>query len=166
MASATMAGIHIAGEDLTMPVTLQMIDHARWQSDEQVRIDLSRIYHEAPLERLPAAPDDFIQSNLSAGHRFCSAFFNDRHIGALLCEDDGESWSISRCCVRQATRRRGVGTRLMALMSLEAAAAGRLLVVPCQGLTVADELLISRLGYIRDPARDGFVLAQDGMVNR
>lgn len=161
MASATMAGIHIAGEDLTMPVTLQMIDHARWQSDEQVRIDLSRIYHEAPVERLPAAPDDFIQASLAAGHRFCSAFFNDRHIGALLCEDDGECWRISHCCVRQTTRRRGVGTRLMALMSLEATATQRMLIVPCQGLTVADELLVSRLGYRRDPVRDGFVLAHD-----
>ena len=161
MASATMAGIHIAGEDLTMPVTLQMIDHARWQTDEQVRIDLSRIYHEAPSERLPLAPDDFIQANLAAGHRFCSAFFNDRHIGALLCEDEGDAWKISHCCVRKSTRRRGVGTRLMALLSLETASAQRLLVVPSQGLTLADELLVSRLGYVRDPARDGFVLAQE-----
>ena len=63
--------------------------------------------------------------------------------------------------MRKSTRRRGVGTRLMALLSLEAASAQRLLVVPSQGLTLADELLVSRLGYVRDPARDGFVLAQE-----
>ena len=36
-----------------MPVTLHHVDQARWEADEQVRLDLVRIYQDAPQERIP-----------------------------------------------------------------------------------------------------------------
>ena len=33
-----------------MPVTLHYVDQARWEAEEQVRIDLIRIYEDAPLK--------------------------------------------------------------------------------------------------------------------
>ena len=36
-----------------MPVTLHHVDQARWEADEQVRLDLMRIYEDAPQERMP-----------------------------------------------------------------------------------------------------------------
>ena len=36
-----------------MPVTLHHVDQARWEAEEQVRIDLVRIYEDAPQERMP-----------------------------------------------------------------------------------------------------------------
>ena len=48
-----------------MPVTLQEIDRAQWETDSQVAQDLARIYRDAPAERLPAPVDRFIEAHFA-----------------------------------------------------------------------------------------------------
>ncbi len=138
-----------------MPVTLHPVDRAAWEADAQARLDLSRIYADAPAERLPAPEDTFIQEHLAGGGRFLCALFNDRLIGAVALRDDGEAWWLSHFCIRKPTRRRGVGTRLLTLVGQAAHAAGRPLRAELDQLQMADQVLLVRLGY-RLEQRDGF----------
>ncbi|GAB2793828.1 hypothetical protein GCM10027040_20230 [Halomonas shantousis] len=133
-----------------MPVTLQEVDHARWAADAQIALDLSRIYHDASPERLPAAPDDFIRDHLEQGGTFCCAHFNDRRLGAVAARREPDVWWLSHFCVRTTTRRRGVGSRLLSLIAKEARDASIALRVPAEALMMGDQLLLSRLGYRLD----------------
>ncbi len=130
-----------------MPVTLHPVDRAAWEADAQARSDLARIYADAPAERLPAPVDAFIDGHLAAGHAFLCARFNDRLLGAVAVRDDGVAWWLSHFCVRKPTRRRGVGSRLLALVSESANAEGKPLRAEAAQLQMADQVLLSRLGY-------------------
>jgi ribosomal protein S18 acetylase RimI-like enzyme len=130
-----------------MPVTLHPVDRAAWEADAQAQLDLARIYADAPQERLPAPVDAFVQNHLTAGHTFLCARFNERLIGAVAQRDDGEAWWLSHFCVRKTTRRRGVGTRLMTLVGQAASAQGRSLRAEVTQLQMADQVLLSRLGF-------------------
>jgi len=130
-----------------MPVTLQQVDQAAWEADAQVRLDLARIYADAPAERLPLPVDEFIRDHLASGHLFSCARFNDRLLGAVAVKSDHNAWWLSNLCVRRTTRRRGVGSRLLALVSENAHAAGRRLYADSSRLPVADQMLLTRLGY-------------------
>lgn len=145
-----------------MPVTLHPVDRSVWEADAQVQVDLARIYADAPAERLPCAVDDFIRGHLSAGHTFLCARFNDRLLGAVAMEDDGESWWLAHCCVRKTTRRRGVGSQLLTLVAKSAHAEGRQLRASAAELPVADQMLLARLGYRMTQAGDYFVLDLSG----
>ncbi|AMC99651.1 MULTISPECIES: acetyl-CoA sensor PanZ family protein [Halomonas] len=142
-----------------MPVTLHIVDHAAWALDAQARQDLQRIYADAPAARLSAPVDDFIQHHLEAGHFFGCARFNDRLLGAVAVSADAEAWWLSELCVRKTTRRRGVGSRLLALVSSAAADRGLDLRAPASQLPMADQLLLSRLGYRLHAAGNYFELA-------
>ncbi|HEB03179.1 MAG TPA: N-acetyltransferase, partial [Halomonas sp.] len=50
-------------------------------------------------------------------------------------------------CVRKTTRRRGVGSRLMALLGEQAKQEGRVLRIATSSLPLADRVLLSKLGY-------------------
>lgn len=141
-----------------MPVTLQHVDHAAWDSDSQLQIDLRRIYADAPAERLPAPLDDFIYNHLADGHFFCCARFNDRLLGAVAVVKDAQAWWLSYFCVRETTRRRGVGSRLLSLTSASAHQEGYRLRVASRQLLMADQLLLNRLGYRLTQAGDYFEL--------
>lgn len=132
-----------------MPVTLQYVDQARWEADEQVRIDLVRIYEDAPQERMPTPTVlPFIEQHLSKQHVFACAHFNDRLLGAVaLHEADDRAWWLAELCVRKTTRRRGVGSRLMALLGEQAKQEGRVLRIATTTLPLADRMLLSKLGY-------------------
>ncbi|GGX99164.1 hypothetical protein GCM10007160_28470 [Litchfieldella qijiaojingensis] len=130
-----------------MPVTLHKVDHACWAGDAQVAHDLSRIYADAPAERLPLPADEFIQQHLSSGGLFCCARFNERLLGAIAVMCDDEAWWLSHFCVRKATRRRGVGSRLLALVGEAAYGEGCVLRVATSTLMMGDQLLLSRHGY-------------------
>jgi len=130
-----------------MPVTLHPVDRAAWEADAQAQVDLARIYADAPSERLPASVDDFIQSHLAGGHRFLCARFNDRLIGAVAQRDDGSAWWLSHFCIRKPTRRRGVGTRLLTLVGQAAQVENRALRAELSQLQLADQVLLTRLGY-------------------
>ncbi|WP_373183768.1 acetyl-CoA sensor PanZ family protein [Halomonas campaniensis] len=130
-----------------MPVTLHHVDRAAWEADAQAQVDLARIYADAPQERLPAAVDVFIDDHLAAGHAFLCARFNDRLLGAVAVRDDGVAWWLSHFCVRKPTRRRGVGSRLLLLVGAAAGAEGRPLRAEAAQLQMADQVLLSRLGF-------------------
>lgn len=130
-----------------MPVTLHHVDRAAWEADAQVQVDLARIYADAPQERLPSAVDAFIDDHLAAGHAFLCARFNDRLLGAVAVRDDGVAWWLSHFCVRKPTRRRGVGSRLLLLVGEAAGAKGRPLRAEAAQLQMADQVLLSRLGF-------------------
>ncbi|RUR34938.1 GNAT family N-acetyltransferase [Vreelandella andesensis] len=132
-----------------MPVTLQYVDQARWEAEEQVRIDLIRIYEDAPQERMPTPTvPPFIEQHLKGQHFFACAHFNDRLLGAVaLKEAPDRAWWLSELCVRKPTRRRGVGTRLMALIVEQAKKEGRVLRIETSSLPLADQVLLSKLGY-------------------
>lgn len=132
-----------------MPVTLQYVDQARWDAEDQVRIDLVRIYEDAPQERMPTPTVlPYIERHLKQQHYFACAHFNDRLLGAVAVQDgDDRAWWLSELCVRKTTRRRGVGTRLMALLGEQAKAQGRVLRIETTSLPLADRVLLSKLGY-------------------
>ncbi|MDN6180095.1 MAG: PanM family protein [Halomonas subglaciescola] len=132
-----------------MPVTLHHVDQSRWEQDAQARRDLLRIYLDAPAERiaLPSA-EPFITQHLHAGRGFACALFNARLLGAVAVDQAGDgTWWLSDLCVRKTTRRRGVGTRLMTLVAEQAKAEGRDLRVATASLSLADQMLLARLGY-------------------
>ncbi len=130
-----------------MPVTLEEIDHARWAADAQVSVDLSRIYQDAPADRLPLAVEEFVRTHLESGGVFCCALFNDRLLGAVRVSKEPGAWWLSHFCVRKTTRRRGVGSRLLALVAETAQAQRSALRVDASHLQLEDQLLLARLGY-------------------
>lgn len=130
-----------------MPVMLEEIDHARWAVDAQAGVDLSRIYQDAPPDRLPLAVDDFVRTHLENGGVFCCALFNDRLLGAVRVRKEPGAWWLSHFCVRKTTRRRGVGSRLLALVAETARDGNSTLRVEAEHLQMEDQLLLARLGY-------------------
>lgn len=130
-----------------MPVTLEEVDHARWAADAQVATDLSRIYHDAPAERLPQAADDFVREHLQSHGTFCCALFNARLLGAVSVRKTPGVWWLAHVCVRRTTRRRGVGSRLMALVAEAARRENSVLRVEASQLRMEEQLLLTRLGY-------------------
>ncbi|WP_282040009.1 acetyl-CoA sensor PanZ family protein [Halomonas alimentaria] len=145
-----------------MPVTLHPVDRGAWEADAQARTDLARIYADAPAERLPAPADAFIEDHLTAGGAFLCARFNDRLIGAVALRDDGKAWWLSHFCVRKPTRRRGVGSRLLALVGEAASAEEKPLRAELAQLQMADQLMLSRLGYRLDRSGDHYELVLPG----
>ncbi|MCW4152978.1 PanM family protein [Halomonas sp. 18H] len=142
-----------------MPVTLQRVDQAAWEADAQVRTDLLRIYKDAPAERLPHAPEEFVRRHLAEPtHFFCCAHFNDRLIGAVAITAQPEAWWLAHLCIRHSTRRRGVGTRLLTLTHEAAGQQGCQLRVVSSQLALPDQLLLRRLGYRLTPTGDYFAL--------
>lgn len=141
-----------------MPVTLHRVDQAAWEANPQIQTDLIRIYADAPAERLPLPPGDFVRAHLDAQRFFCCAHFNDRLLGAVAVTPDDQAWWLSHFCVRKTTRRRGVGSRLLALTGAAAHDEGQCLRVMSSQLPMADQLLLNRLGYRLTPAGDFFEL--------
>ncbi|WP_027962018.1 acetyl-CoA sensor PanZ family protein [Halomonas halodenitrificans] len=141
-----------------MPVTLYPVDRSACDADAQARTDLARIYADAPAERLPFPPDVFIEEHLASGGTFLCARFNDRLIGAVALRDDGDAWWLSHFCVREPTRRRGVGSRLLTLVAEAAGADGRPLRAEASQLQMADQMMLARLGYRLDRSGDHYEL--------
>ncbi|WP_458524567.1 GNAT family N-acetyltransferase [Onishia taeanensis] len=130
-----------------MPVTLLKVAKAEWERDPQLALDLSRIYADAPAERLPLPADDYIRDQLERQGTFCGARFNDRLLGAVAMTEIDDAWWLSHLCVRKTTRRRGVASRLVTLICQEAFREGYLLRVAASTLMLGDELLLKRLGF-------------------
>ncbi len=93
-----------------MPVVVQHLT----QPSEQDRQDLLKIYADAPQWLLAPFADasELVERGLAEGRLFTGRF-NDRLLGAAWVERDGETWRLSRLCVRQVTRYRGVARRLL-----------------------------------------------------
>ena len=139
-----------------VPVTAKVLDR-----EEQWSLDLHRIYSEADALRLCLEGETldanaFIQEALAKDalekkeRWFAAALFNDHLIGAVLVTEKPQAWYLQHLCVREVTRRRGVGSRLMTLVATEGRNRGHQVCVPRDGLTPADEMLVRRLGYLLD----------------
>ncbi|WP_404416986.1 acetyl-CoA sensor PanZ family protein [Marinospirillum sp.] len=147
-----------------MPVQLIQADANALAEQSAWRTDLEKIYSEAePLRRtlrgeVLEAPH-FIEAALQeTSNWFAAALFNDHLIGAVLVRSLEDEWQLRHLCVREVTRRRGVGSRLMALVATKAREQGLSVCVPDENLTHADQMLVRRLGYSLDEGRGGFVL--------
>lgn len=84
-----------------MPVVVQHLT----QPSDQDRQDLLKIYADAPDWLLAPFPDagELVERGLADGLLFTGRF-NDRLLGAAWIERDGDTWRLSRLCVRQVTR--------------------------------------------------------------
>jgi len=93
-----------------MPVVVQHLT----QPSDQDRQDLLKIYADAPDWLLAPFADaaELVEQGLAEGRLFAGRF-NDRLLGAAWIEREGATWRLSRLCVRQITRRRGVARRLL-----------------------------------------------------
>ncbi|UVE18198.1 PanM family protein [Pseudomonas sp. LS44] len=105
-----------------MPVIVERIS----QPSEQDRLDLAKIYADAPAWLLAPYTDAqaLIAAGLAAG-TLLSGRFNDRLLGAALLESGSVHWRLSHLCVRTLTRKRGVGRRLLDEAQRIAREAGR-----------------------------------------
>jgi GNAT superfamily N-acetyltransferase len=109
-----------------MPVAVEILS----SPSEQDHADLAKIYADAPDWLLApyASAAELIQQGL-ADERLVVGRFNDRLLGAALVARLDEGWRLSHLCVRQVTRQRGVGRRLVeetARLAREAGATLRL----------------------------------------
>ncbi|MET1079624.1 MAG: aspartate 1-decarboxylase autocleavage activator PanM [Pseudomonas sp.] len=93
-----------------MPVIVEVL-HSPTAQD---RSDLRKVYADAPAWLLAphADADDLIEAGLRRGELLAGRF-NDRLLGAALLRRGETHWQLSHLCVRQLTRRRGVGQRLL-----------------------------------------------------
>lgn len=147
-----------------MPVLLQTLHDT---SDPALLEQLSKIYHDAEPERLQqsgqenVAVEDFIRNVLTDETRsFYCALFNERLIGALVIHKPGDDaqWAMSHLCVRKVTRRRGVGSRLLALTLQAAKDEGTALIAPADALMTPDHIILQRMGYQLTEQSDGYLL--------
>ncbi len=93
-----------------MPVIVEAVT----EPTQQDRIDLAKIFADAPAWLLTPYPDAsaLIEAGL-ADHSLIAGRFNDRLLGAALLQRGSPNWHLSHLCVRKLTRRRGVGTRML-----------------------------------------------------
>lgn len=147
-----------------MPVLLQTLQQT---SDPALLEQLNKIYQDAEPERLKLPGqtqgqpvDKFIQDVLNDDQRtFYCALFNERLIGALVTEQESETlWAISHLCVRKVTRRRGVGSRLLALTLMAAKEAGVTISAPAHALMTPDHIILQRMGYQLTEQGDHYLL--------
>lgn len=147
-----------------MPVQLMQADAQALADQSAWRADLEKIYSEAePLRRTLQGQEleapHFIDTALQDRcNWFAAALFNDHLIGAVLVSSLPEEWQLRHLCVRQVTRRRGVGSRLMALVAERGREKGLRICVPDENLTHADQMLVRRLGYFLDASSGHFIL--------
>ena len=80
------------------------------QPSTQLIIDLKKIY----LNYLPES--EITESKISEILEKSSLFmtmFNERHIGAVKVEKNSTTATLSQLCIREITRRRGIGKNLL-----------------------------------------------------
>jgi len=93
-----------------MPVYVEFVR----QPSAQDRSDLAKVYADAPdwLLAPHANAEALIGAGIASG-QLIAGRFNDRLLGAALLEQGQDCWRLSHLCVRQITRQRGVGRRLL-----------------------------------------------------
>ncbi|SFC17702.1 Acetyltransferase (GNAT) domain-containing protein [Marinospirillum celere] len=147
-----------------MPVQIVEVNLQALEEHPDWRADLEKIYSEAEslrrsFEDQALEAPEFVEAVLEDQDSwFAGALFNDHLIGAVLVTQSQDSWYLRHLCVREVTRRRGVGSRLMALVASSARAKGLDVWVPGKQLTLADQMLVRRLGYTHHPETGDFLL--------
>ena len=104
-----------------MPVYVESVT----QPSPQDHADLAKIYADAPEWLLAphSSAEELIEAALTEGSLIAGRF-NDRLLGAALLQRNGSTWRLSHLCVRNLTRKRGVGRRLLEESQRQADIAG------------------------------------------
>ncbi|MDH4554025.1 PanM family protein [Pseudomonas sp. BN417] len=125
-----------------MPVVVETLNIP----SEQDRGDLAKIYADAPEWLLPpyANAAELVQRGLDEG-LLVAGRFNDRLLGAALVVRGASYWRLSHLCVRQVTRHRGVGRRLVEEVARLAREAGKPLHLAAPGGHLESQALAARL---------------------
>jgi len=99
-----------SARQVSMPVFVETVT----EPSQQDCIDLAKIFADAPDWLLAPYVDAaaLIEAGL-ADRSLIAGRFNDRLLGAALLQRDAPYWRLSHLCVRQITRRRGVGKRIL-----------------------------------------------------
>ncbi|WP_263081543.1 aspartate 1-decarboxylase autocleavage activator PanM [Endozoicomonas sp. Mp262] len=101
-----------------MPVT---VEEVRQPSDQDLE-DLQKIYEDAPSWMLEDWPSSSHQQAIKRliestrkdkAHKLFAARFNNRLLGAIMVDEAPDYWLLHGLCVRNLTRSRGVGGRLL-----------------------------------------------------
>ncbi len=137
-----------------MPVTVEEII----QPSRQDREDLQKIYEDAPQWML----DDWHSTDhccaiarmldtvaQTEGQHLYAARFNQRLLAALIVDKQGDSWLIHRLCVRQLTRGRGVGGRLLLLVTQQALTESKAITLHDPERQLSHERLLKTIGDYR-----------------
>lgn len=102
-----------------MPVLLVKADSKTLEEQPSWLVDLNKIYTEFFDETAQA----FVaKASTQPNSWFAGALFNDHLLGAVLVTEEADRWKLSHLSVRKVTRRRGVATRLLNLLAVEAKA--------------------------------------------
>ncbi|WP_434579496.1 aspartate 1-decarboxylase autocleavage activator PanM [Pseudomonas sp. Z5-35] len=93
-----------------MPIVVEHLNDATGQDLQ----DLQKIYRDAPAWLFEPFSDagQLIDRCLDDG-TLIAARFNDRLLGAARLQRHQGAWYLSQMCVRNVTRRRGVGERMV-----------------------------------------------------
>lgn len=126
-----------------MPVYVEYVR----QPSAQDRSDLAKIYADAPTWLLAphASAEALIEAGMAAG-TLIAGRFNDRLLGAALLQPGTDGWSLSHLCVRQITRQRGVGRRLLDESQRLAQEAGQPLYLAAPAGHLESQALAARTG--------------------
>lgn len=128
-----------------MPVYVEYVR----QPSAQDRSDLSKVYADAPAWLLAphASVEALIEAGMTAG-TLIAGRFNDRLLGAALLEQGAACWRLSHLCVRQITRQRGVGRRLLDESQRLAKEAGQPLHLAAPAGHLESQALAARTGLL------------------
>lgn len=105
-----------------MPVFIVKANAKTLAENPSWLVDLHKIYAEMLKDEAPAFIEKTLENSKAQPNCwFAGALFNDHLLGAALVVEADDVWQLSYLSVRKVTRRRGVGTRLLSLLTAQAA---------------------------------------------
>lgn len=138
-----------------MPVFLVKADSKAVEEQPAWLVDLNKIYTEV----LDASAPAFVAKALTQPNSwFAGGLFNDHLLGAVLVTEEANCWKLTHLRVRKVTQRRGVATRLLNLLALEASKANRSLRIMDLEANAPAQALVAKLGYTEKSTAEGWVL--------
>jgi len=138
-----------------MPVFLVKADSKTLEEQPSWLVDLNKIYTEVLAEN---AQTFVTEALMQPNNWFAGGLFNDHLLGAVLVTEEADSWQLTHLSVRKVTQRRGVATRLLNLLVVEASKNNRPLYLMDAEANVPVRALATKLGYIHTSAAEGWVL--------
>jgi predicted acetyltransferase len=126
----------------TMPVTLERIDCSK----QQDLIDLEKVYNDYPTELRWVDLQQKLANNTQL--RLYAGRFNDRLLGAITVEQQGNALILDHLCVRKITRQRHVARDILRLL-LQTEKAKQYKLTPCVESEGLDKLL-NNAGFVRN----------------
>jgi len=136
-----------------MPVFLVKADSKTVEEQPSWLVDLNKIYTEVFADSAQA----FVAKALTQPNSwFASALFNDHLLGAALVTEEADCWKLTHLRVRKVTQRRGVASRLLNLLAVEASKNNRPLCIMGLEANTPAQALVAKLGYVDKGADKGW----------